>query len=81
MNQRELALQAQIEKLQAQNELMRKLSTKKGFCQYYFDVLPDFKFCNEAFDHVNSLYLELFGENRYSDFVSFRQAIHWFKKN
>lgn len=81
MNQRELALQAQVEKLQAQNDLMRKLSTKKGFCQYYFEILPNFTTNEEAFNHVNELFFELFKEYRYVDHLSFKQVIRWYHKN
>lgn len=75
MDQHQLALQAQIEKLQKQNELMRKLSTPNGFCNYYFEILPQFQFNHEAFNHVNQLYADLFGQPRYADAISFRQIL------
>jgi hypothetical protein len=81
MNQQQLALQAQIDKLTQQNILMKRLASKKGFCQYYFESLPKFSSNTEAFEFVNNLYFELFGEFRYSDYLSFKQAIRWFYKN
>lgn len=43
-----------------------------GFFQYYFYELPHHRTKIEAFNHVNELYFDLFGEYRYEDYNSFR---------
>jgi hypothetical protein len=81
MNQEQLALRAQIEKLTAQNELMKKIATRQGFCDYYFKILPEHKTNQAAFYFLNDLYENLFGIKRYEDHHSFKSAInHYFKK-
>lgn len=72
MTQLELAQKAELEKLQAQNELMRKLATKSGFYHFYFTKINDFKTNIECFNYCNELYHSLFGEYRYSSNESFK---------
>ena len=64
-----------IAKLEKENEIMKKLSTRKGFYEYYFDLLKTSKTKIEAFNKVNKLYLTLFGQKRYSDFSTFQKLI------
>jgi hypothetical protein len=45
-----------------------------GFYAYYFNELPYHKTNKDAFDHVNSIYFDLFGEYRYSSFDVFRKV-------
>lgn len=82
MSPEENALRAQCQKLEAQNELMRKLSTRDGFYSQYFEEIPRSRTNEEAFNKVNDLYRELFGEDRYSDFDSFKKVTRrYFNKN
>lgn len=76
----ENALRIEIEKLKEQTELMRQLSTVTGFIFYYFTKCKEHKTNNEAFNHVNDLYFDLFGEFRYSDFHSFKRVIIYHNK-
>lgn len=71
----ENALRIEIEKLKKQTELMRQLSTVSGFSFYYFTECKKHATNKEAFNHVNDLYQELFGEFRYSDFHSFKRVL------
>lgn len=75
MTQLELAQKHEIEQLQKKLELMKKLSTTNGFYQYYFSKLKDFPFNYECFAHVNDLYYNLFGVERYTSFDSFRNSL------
>lgn len=61
-----------IEILMRQNEMMKQLSTKSGFCDYYFQLLPKVKTTKKAFSKVNKMYFDLFGEYRYTNFESFK---------
>ncbi len=67
-----------INKLMQQNERMKFLCTKKGFVFTYFEACKEVKTNLEAFEIVNSEYLELFGEKRYLSFEDFknRQSIN-----
>jgi hypothetical protein len=62
-----------IAKLEKENELMKKLSTSKGFYEYYFEFLKVSKTKVQAFNNVNKLYLNFFGRKRYDDFSTFKQ--------
>jgi hypothetical protein len=62
----------QIEELQLQNKLMRQLATTNGFFQYYFSQLKYHRTNIECFNAVNDLYLDFFGEERYSSYKSFQ---------
>ena len=65
------AAEQEIEKLQAQNKLMRQLATSTGFYEYYFKQLKYHRTNIECFNKVNEAYFEIFGEYRYSDYRSF----------
>lgn len=71
----EKKLRIWITKLEKQVAEMTKLSTRKGFYEYYFDLLKTSKTKIEAFNKVNKLYLTLFGQKRYSDFSTFQKLI------
>ncbi|RZJ33733.1 MAG: hypothetical protein EOO51_12640 [Flavobacterium sp.] len=76
------ALNLRLEKLEKQNQLMRQLSTRDGFYAKYFEEIPKAKTNEEAFNTLNDLYFELFGEYRYSDFDSFKTVTNRnYKKN
>lgn len=66
-------LKIYIEKLKKETEIMRKLSTVKGFHEYYFETLKKYKTNYHAFNKVNKLYLNLFGEKRYDNFLAFKK--------
>ena len=63
-----------IKKVQAENELLKKLATKTGFIRLYYEKLPKFKYNYLCFEHINSLHLEKFGEEKYSCWNSFCEA-------
>lgn len=71
ITQQDIANLAQEEKYRAQVEVMRKIATATGFYEYFFSVLSIFPTRSEAFNYVNDLYYELFGEYRYTSYNSF----------
>lgn len=82
MNSELKNLRSQIEEYQYREKMYKKLGTRQGFFQYYFEQLPKHRTNVECFNQVNDLYMDLFGEERYSDFNSFRhQANHYNKNN
>lgn len=76
----ENALRIYIAKLEKENELMKKLSTTTGFYGEYFKELKTAKSNKSAFDNINEIYHELFGEYRYSDWNSFKKMTNYFNK-
>ena len=77
MDQERKALLIQIEQLEKKNELMRKLATRTGFINHYFELLPKRKTNEAAFDELNTLYNDLFGHDRYNDYNSFKAAMNY----
>lgn len=69
-------LQNYIQQLEAKNSLMQKLSTRLGFYTHYFANLAFYKSTKECFDSVNKEYFSLFGSHRYTDYQSFKMALH-----
>jgi hypothetical protein len=72
MNQLEIAQQAEIEKLQRQNEQMKQLGSGTGFYEAYWQALKTAPSNKAAFDEVNDLHFDLFKMYRYSDYNSFK---------
>jgi len=70
----------ELQQLKKQNELMRKIGTREGFFQHYFQMLNDHKKSIDAFNELNEIYHELFKEYRYSDFDSFKKQYYKFIK-
>lgn len=70
----EKELQAQLIKAQEDAKIMRKLATPKGFYNYWFSQLPNFKTRLDCFNHVNDLYLKYFDEEKYASYDSFLQT-------
>jgi hypothetical protein len=56
-------------------DLMKKLSTSKGFFQYYFSLLKSSVTNEDAFCKVNELYLQHFGETRFNNYIEFRNSL------
>lgn len=79
MTQLELAQQAEIEKLTKKLQLMQQLATTNGFYQFYFSQINKYPSNEACFEAVNNLYLELFNQERYRSYDSFR-VIHNRKK-
>lgn len=73
-------LRIQIEKLEAKVEKMKQLSNTSDFLKYYYSKLKDFDSNIACFNAVNEEYFNLFGKNRYSDYSTFRNAMHRFNK-
>lgn len=67
----EQELQARLIKAQEDAKIMRQLATPKGFYNYWFSQLPNFKTRLDCFNHVNDLYLTYFGEEKYSTYDTF----------
>lgn len=68
-------LENYINQLERENEIMKKLSTRKGFYKYYFDLLNCSKTKAQAFNKVNKLYFQLFGKKRYDNFSVFSEMV------
>lgn len=68
------SINAQLQELQEQNQLMRQLATPAGFFEYFFKQLPHHNTQVECFNAINETYFDLFGEYRYSSYYSFRAA-------
>lgn len=68
-------LEVKIVQLEAQNKVMRVLSSSKGFYGCYFQALKHSQTKKEAFRKVNKLYIELFGCKRYSSFSVFSKTV------
>ncbi|GGD28881.1 hypothetical protein [Flavobacterium orientale] len=56
-------------------QLMKQLATAKGFIQYYFSHLKSSATKEDAFSKVNELYLQYFGETRFSNYLEFKQTL------
>lgn len=74
-------IQLQIKEMRIKVELMRSLATRSGFFKHYFKELgrkenntPVHRTNVECFNHVNDTYFELFGEEKYSNYNSFRRS-------
>lgn len=67
--------------LQQQFILAQQIGTVKGFYIYYFDTLPNFKTQKQCFDNVNELFVQIFGEEKYTDYNSFRISLNYHLKN
>lgn len=78
--QRLLALQHERDKLQKENERMRKLYTFQGFYTEFFNYLKNCKTHEEAFDLLNEEYFQLFGFYKYKDHQSFKSACKYHLK-
>jgi hypothetical protein len=76
--QEENALRIHIEKLENQNQQMRKLSTRQGFYDEYFKALQTAKTNREAFNNINEKYYSLFNQYRYSDWDSFKKMVNYY---
>jgi hypothetical protein len=63
----------ELNELKATNELMRKLSTRLGFYDYYFQMCKDLNTKEIAFNKAN--------EFRYKDFNSFQMSINFYSKS
>lgn len=76
-----LQLQSQIEEYHYREKMYRKLGTRQGFFQFYFEQLPQHRTNVECFNAVNELYFEFFGEWRYTDYNSFRKQANHYNNN
>lgn len=74
----ENTLKNYITKLEKENAIMQKLSTRTGFYNYYFNLLKTSKTQTQAFNKVNKLYSTLFGVKRYSDFFAFQKLTNFY---
>lgn len=68
-------LEKKIMQLEKENALMQKIVTRKGFYEYYFDLLKCSKTKSQAFNKVNKLYFQLFGQKRYDNFSVFSKMV------
>lgn len=80
MENLEIAVLAENDKLKKEIDLMRMLNSNDGFYQYFFKICNDHKTREDAFDAVNNLYFELFGRFRYKSYKGFRNSISQFYK-
>ena len=68
----------ETDRLRLENQLMKKLGTREGFYQYYFEQLPLHRTQTECFNHCNDTYFELYGEYKYESYNSFRQLVSYY---
>lgn len=80
MNQRTMPPVTDLEQLLKENKIMKQLATRQGFFDYYFSECKNHKTNHAAFDAVNDLYLSLFGECRYSDYITFKNMNNYYNK-
>lgn len=85
--QRQQANNQQLQEIYEQNQLMKKLGNSTGFFQCYFKELGEIigdrqkhRTNVEAFNYVNDLYFDLFGEYKYSGYNSFRHQLNRYHK-
>ena len=71
-------IEKQLNEMRQQVELMRSLATRSGFFKQYFKELarkeqgkPVHRTNYECFNHLNTVYFDLFGEYKYSTYNSF----------
>jgi len=70
----------QIQELQYENNLLRKLGTRQGFFQHYFEQLPKHRTMPECFNAINDTYCDLFGEWRFESYYSFRRSLEYHRE-
>lgn len=64
-----------IKRVEQETEMMKKLLTRKGFYEYYFELLKCSKTKYRAFSKANRLYYKLFGQKRYTNFSVFSKMV------
>jgi len=69
-----------LEQLLHENKIMKQLARRQGFFDYYFAECKNHKTNHAAFDAINDLYFELFGEYRYSDYSAFKSMNTYYNK-
>jgi hypothetical protein len=74
------AQQIEFEKVQKENELMKRLSTREGFFKFYYQECKNFETNKQAFDHTNEMYFDLFGQYRFADYISFKNMVTYYNK-
>lgn len=72
MTQLEIALQAENKKLADKLQLMQTIATRDKFYTHFFKISLNYKTRKEAFDYLNTLYAELFGDVLFSSYESFK---------
>lgn len=80
MTSEEKALHIKIEKLEKEAEIMKRLSTRQGFFDMYYEILPNHDTYESAFHFVNDLYYNLFGEHRYADHKVFKNVTNYYNR-
>ena len=80
MNQFKSTQVPHLEQLLNENKIMRQLARRQGFFDYYFAECKNHKTNHAAFDAVNDLYFELFGEYRYADYGVFKNVTNYYNK-
>lgn len=73
MTAHEQHLEALVQKLKKENEIICKIATSSGFYEYYFEQLKHYKTNIDCFEYVNNLYCQYFGEYKYSSYDTFRK--------
>jgi hypothetical protein len=54
--------------------LIAERCTFISFLSSFENALPDYITCNEAYEAVEALHIELFGRRRFSEYQNFSQA-------
>jgi len=81
-HEKQLKLARNYETKQANEKLQlaKKLGTRIGFFEFYFNNLPNFKTQTDCFYAVNELHFSIFSEYKYSDYNSFRKQVTTYLK-
>lgn len=75
MTQYEIALRAENIKLQEERDLMRAIATRDAFYQHFFKTCNQYKSRLEAFNTLNNIYAQLFGQELFTSYTAFRQYV------
>jgi len=57
-------------------EIAIKLRSTAAFFATYYEYLPKFNTQKACFEYLNQVHLDVFGEEKYSHFDSFRQVMY-----
>lgn len=77
-----LAITAELNRINRNFEMLRKIVTTEGFRQTWFEMLPNYKSGPEAFNALNEIYFNLTNPHkyRYSSYNAFLVVLNHKKK-
>jgi hypothetical protein len=76
-----MSIEKQLQEMRAENQLLKDLATRQGFFKQFFKELgkkesgkPVHRTHYECFEWLNEKHRELFGEQKYTSYESFRRS-------